>query len=98
MRAGKDDDFGRTLFLEPLEAPFYAVKQLPVRYRSRGGAATDEAGRLLSAAGAPIPRVHCCGAVANGGSDGLASNGAFGMLTGQAVADSLAEEDAQEGA
>jgi len=97
-RAGKDDDFGRTLFLEPLEAPFYAVKQLPVRYRSRGGAATDEAGRLLSAAGAPIPRVHCCGAVANGGSDGLASNGAFGMLTGQAVADSLAEEDAQEGA
>ncbi|OUO90205.1 FAD-binding dehydrogenase [Gordonibacter sp. An230] len=97
-RAGKDDDFGRTLFLKPLEAPFYAVKQQPMRYRSRGGAATDGMGRLLNATGAPISRVYCCGAVANGGSDGLASNGAFGMLAGQAVASFLAEEDGRENA
>ncbi|WP_080801723.1 FAD-dependent oxidoreductase [Arabiibacter massiliensis] len=95
VKAGKDDDFGRVLSLRPLEGPFYALKQFPVRYKSRGGVKTDGEGRVLNAAGAAIPGVFCCGSAAAGSPDGLAANGAFGQLVGQAVAASLDEEDAQ---
>lgn len=92
-RAGKDDDFSRALSLEPLSPPYYAIKQFPVRYKSRGGAKTDGEGRLLNAAGVVIPNVYCCGSVAAGGTDGLAANGAFGMRAGQSATTSLADED-----
>ncbi|HIY83635.1 MAG TPA: FAD-dependent oxidoreductase [Candidatus Rubneribacter avistercoris] len=91
--AGKDDDFGREANLEALEAPYYAVKQLPVRYRTRGGAATDEDGRLIGTSGATILNVCCCGAVAADGGEGLASSGTFGMLVGQAVVDALSSSE-----
>lgn len=94
-KAGKDDDFGRTLSLHPLEGPLYALKQFPVRYKSRGGVKTDEAGRVLNMANAPVPCVFCCGSAAAKSPDGLAANGAFGWLVGQAVERSLAEEDAK---
>lgn len=91
--AGKDDDFGRTLFLDKLEGPYYAIKQLPVRYKTRGGVRTDDEGRALTAAGTVIPNVYCCGAVASKGVEGLASCGAFGLLVGRAVASALDERD-----
>lgn len=93
-KAGKDDDFGRTMFLEELEGPYYALKQLPQRYKSRGGVKTDQTGRVLSVVGAALPHVYCCGSAAASSVGGLASNGAFGMLVGQAVAASLDDEDA----
>lgn len=88
-KAGKDSDFGRTMFLEELKGPYYALKQLPQRYKSRGGVKTDQAGRVLSVVGAALPNVYCCGSAAASSVGGLASNGAFGMLVGQAVAASL---------
>lgn len=94
-KAGKDDDFGRTLHLAKLEGPYYALKQFPVRYKTHGGAKTDEAGRLQSAAGTVIPNVYCCGSVAAGSAEGLASNGAFGMLVGQAVVEALSNQDVE---
>lgn len=95
-KAGKDEDFGRTMFLQELEAPYYALKQLPQRYKSSGGVKTDQAGHVLSVVGAAIANVYCCGSAAASSVGGLASNGAFGMLAGQAVAASLDEEDAKE--
>ncbi|WP_302397750.1 FAD-dependent oxidoreductase [Eggerthella sinensis] len=92
-KAGKDDDFGRTMFLEELEGPYYALKQVPQRYKTRGGVKTDQTGRVLSVVGAALPNVYCCGSVAAFSVGGLASNGAFGMLVGQAVAASLDDED-----
>lgn len=87
--AGKDADFGRVAQLKKLSSPYYALKQLPVRYRSYGGIKTDPSGRVLGVAGTIIPYLYCAGSVAMGGGAGLASEGAFGMLVGQAVAQSL---------
>ena len=94
VKDGKDGDFGRTLFLEELEGPYYALKQLPQRYRSNGGVKTNQSGQVLSVVGAVIPNVYCCGAAAASSIGGLASNGAFGMLAGKAVAAALDDEDA----
>ena len=64
VKDGKDGDFGRTLLLEELEGPYYALKQLPQRYRSNGGVKTNQSGQVLSVVGAVIPNVYCCGAAA----------------------------------
>ena len=77
------------LFLENLKPPYYALKQFPVRFRTRGGAVVDESGRLLDGAGKAIPGVYCCGAAAQGGGESLTTNGAFGIFTGKAVASDL---------
>lgn len=95
-KAGKDEDFGRTLFLQELEPPYYALKQLPQRYKSGGGVKTDQEGQVLSIVGAAIANVYCCGSAAASSVGGLASNGAFGMLVGRAVTASLDEEDAKK--
>ena len=93
-KAGKDDDFGRTMFLEELEGPYYALKQVPQRYKTRGGVKTDQTGRVLSVVGAALPNVYCCGSVAAGSVEGLATNGAYGLIVGRAVAKALDEGDA----
>lgn len=92
--AGKDDAFGRTAFLQEIEPPYYALKQFPVRYKTRGGVRTDADGRLLNAAGSAIANVYACGSVAAGSVGGLATNGAFGLIVGRAVAKALDEGDA----
>ncbi|MBX9033364.1 FAD-dependent oxidoreductase [Gordonibacter massiliensis (ex Traore et al. 2017)] len=91
--AGKDADFGRTAFLQKIEPPYYALKQFPVRYKTRGGVRTDAEGRLLNAAGSAIANVYACGSVAAGSVEGLATNGAFGLIVGRAVAKALDERD-----
>ncbi len=48
----------------------------------------------FSVVGAVIPNVYCCGAAAASSIGGLASNGAFGMLAGKAVAAALDDEAA----
>lgn len=89
--SGKDAAFGRKLHLQELSAPFYAFKQLPVRARTRGGVKTDGNGLAVGNVGASLANLYACGSAAQGGGD-LASNGAFGMLVGQAVADELAAD------
>lgn len=94
LEAGKDGDFGRTAFLDPFDPPWYAIKQFPVRYKTRGGVQVDEAGQVLGAGGAPVQNICCCGAAAASCMEGLASSGAAGMLVGEAVTASLDGEDA----
>ncbi len=94
VKAGEDEEFGRTEFLQELTAPYYAVKQFPVRYKTYGGVSTDETGQVLNATGIPIANLYCCGAAVADNMVGLASAGPFGMLVGQAVVASLDEEDA----
>ena len=89
VEAGKDSDFGRKQFLKNLKPPYYALKQFPVRFRTRGGAVVDGGGRLLDANGKAIAGVYCCGAAAQGGGESLTTNGAFGILTGRAVTEDL---------
>ena len=92
--AGKDEDFGRTAFLQKLNPPYYAIKQVPVRYKTRGGVRTDDEGRALGSLDAVIAGVYCCGASAAIGMAGIAASGASGMLVGEAVAASLEGDDA----
>ena len=89
VEAGKDSDFGRKQFLKNLKPPYYALKQFPVRFRTRGGAVVDGGGRLLDANGKAIAGVYCCGAAAQGGGESLTTNGAFGILAGRAVTEDL---------
>ncbi len=91
VAVGRDDAFGRQQFLEELQPPLYALKQFPVRFRTRGGAVVDAGGRLLDSAGKTITGVYCCGAAAAGSGDGLATNGAFGLMVGKTVVEDLAE-------
>lgn len=88
---GKDTEFGRTLFLKKLVAPYFAIRQFPVRYKTPGGTKTDGEGQLLNTTGSPVANVYCCGSVGASSVEGLASNAAFGMLVGQAVAKALNE-------
>ena len=94
IEAGKDEDFGRTSFLQKLNPPYYAIKQMPVRYKTRGGVRTDEDGRVLGSLDAAISGIYCCGASAAIGMAGIAASGASGMLVGEAVAASLEGDDA----
>ena len=86
---GKDDDYSRTAHLAKLSAPYWAFKQFPVRYKTRGGLRTDGDGRMLAKTGNAISSVFCCGSVTAGSVEGLATNGAFGYLAGQAAAKDL---------
>lgn len=92
----KDAEFGRTANLKKLEAPFYAIKQMPVRYKTLGGLKTDETGKL-AATGATFDTVYCCGSAAAESVNGLASNAAFGMIVGKAVVEALAHGESSEG-
>lgn len=91
----KKDSLGRTSQWSKLEAPYYAFKQIPVRLLTHGGVVTDDAGQVLNAAGLAIPGLYSCGSAAAKGGQGLASNGAFGLLTGRALVEKLDERKSQ---
>lgn len=91
----KKDSLGRTSQWISLEAPYYAFKQIPVRCVTHGGVVTDDTGQVQNAAGQAIVGLYCCGSAAAKGGQGLASNGAFGMLTGRALVDKLNERKSQ---
>ncbi|WP_139651878.1 FAD-dependent oxidoreductase [Raoultibacter phocaeensis] len=91
----KDGEFGRTAHIKQLEAPYYALKQFPVRHKTLGGMQTDDTGKLTGAQ-TSSENVYCCGSAAAESVNGLASNAAFGMLVGKAIADALAESDQTE--
>ena len=89
--SGTDTAEGKTHFLDPLAAPYYAVKLFPRRYRTRGGAAVDETGRLtLASDGSALDNVFCCGAAAIGTHDGLSACAASGLLVGQSIVEAFA--------
>lgn len=90
-----DAEFGRSAFLRELSAPYYAVKQFPQRYRTFGGVVTNERAQVL-AGSTPVPGVFCCGSCADGSYEGIASNGAFGMIAGKAATEELEAELAEK--
>lgn len=88
VKAGNDTAFGRTESLTALAPPFYAIKQRPVRFASAGGISTDAVGHVLTGMGVASKNVYACGAVADGGGEGIASCGACGLRVGRtALAD-----------
>ncbi len=51
----EDPEFGKTLFLQKLEPPYYFIRNYPVRYKSCGGLAVSDRMEVLDADGNPIP-------------------------------------------
>lgn len=85
---GEDPDFGRTLFLQPLEPPFYYLLNVPVRYKSKGGLAVSGRFEVVDAEGNPIPGLYSCGC--NAGTEDIVPAAGSGMLVGTSVAEDLA--------
>lgn len=85
---GEDPDFGRTLFLQPFEPPFYYLLNVPVRYKSKGGLAVSSRFEVVDAEGSPIPGLYSCGC--NAGTEDIVPAAGSGMLVGTSVAEDLA--------
>lgn len=88
--AGVDNEFGRTMFLENLEPPYYALQVFPVRYKTHGGLKVSAAHEVLDASNAPIPGLYASGIVAGtvhilpaGGSGWVAGENAAAYAMGQ---------------
>ena len=88
-RGGAADPFGRTDFgIAPLEAPYVASRVTPGLFHTQGGVAVDTDGRVLTADGAPVPRLFAVGGVAAGVS-GLAGGRGYSSGNGLLAAAGL---------
>ena len=87
--AGEDTDFKKKLFLQKLEAPFYAMKHFPFRYKTHGGLKITTDSQLVDAKGDPIANVYMCGSTTPDTGSDLAPNAGSGLVTGKAVVASL---------
>jgi fumarate reductase flavoprotein subunit len=85
---GVDPDFERTLFLQPLEPPYYYLLNVPVRYKSVGGLDVSERYEVIDESGTPIPGLYACGCTA--GTTDIVPAAASGMIVGSSVAEDLA--------
>lgn len=85
---GEDPDFGRALFLQKLEPPYFYLLNVPVRYKSVGGLNVSSRYEVLDADGNPIPGLYACGCTA--GTTDIVPAAGSGMIVGQAVAEDLA--------
>ena len=85
---GEDPDFGRTLFLQKLEPPYYYLLNVPVRYKSVGGLDVDARFDVVDAEGNPIPGLYACGCTA--GTTDIVPAAGSGLLVGTTVAEDLA--------
>ncbi len=94
-KAGKDTDFNRTLFLNPIEtAPFYAFKTFPTMFDTMGGLKINENAQVIHLSGNVIPRLYAVPMAAGGvlgehypGSGSALNAGmTFGLIAGKHAA------------
>ena len=83
--AGEDPDFGRTLYLEPLNPPYYAAYAVPVRYKTNGGVRIDDHCRLIDAQDRPIANVFAAGSCSGTVSPNVAPVVASGLYAGECM-------------
>ena len=74
----EDPDFGKTLFLQELQPPYYFLRNYPVRYKSLGGLKVSDRMEVLDAEGNPIPNLYACGCTA--GTEDITPAAGSGML------------------
>lgn len=94
VAAGKDDDFGRTLFGKPIDkAPFYASPRVPTVHHTMGGLEIDLETHVLDKNGERIPGLLAAGEVTGGihgtnrlGGNALVDIHVFGKTAGEVAA------------
>lgn len=79
-----DPDFGRTMFLENLEPPYYALQVYPVRYKTHGGLKVSSSDEVLDESDNPIPGLFAAGSAA--GTVHILPAGGSGVVAGKAAA------------
>lgn len=97
VESGNDEDFGRTLFGEPLvTGPFFASPRVPTVHHTMGGIKINLEGQALNEQNEPIPGLYAAGEVTGGihganrlGGNALVDIHVFGRVTGQNAAKSL---------
>ena len=84
----EDPDFGKTLFLQKLQPPYYFLRNYPVRYKSCGGLAVSDRMEVLDEGGNPIPNLYACGCTA--GTEDIVPAAGSGMLVSTTLAEDYA--------
>lgn len=93
VRAGKDEDFGKTMFTQEIKTPpfYYGAEKLYAHYCC-GGLAIDRHASVLDTTGTPIPGLFAAGEVTGGihGEDRLGGSSitdclVFGRTAGNSV-------------
>ena len=83
-----DPEFGKTLFLQKLQAPYYFLRNVPVRYKSCGGLTVSDRMEVLDGDGNPIPRLYAAGCTA--GTEDIVPAAGSGLLLGTILAEDVA--------
>ncbi|MDR7870221.1 MAG: flavocytochrome c [Tissierellaceae bacterium] len=99
VAAGKDKDFGRSLFGKPLDkAPFYASPRVPTVHHTMGGLEIDLETHVLDKNGDRIPGLLAAGEVTGGihgtnrlGGNALVDIHVFGKTAGEVAAKIVSE-------
>ncbi len=94
VAAGKDEDFGRTSFANPLDnAPYYAIKVTAGIHHTMGGLTINTNTEVLAEDGSVIPGLYAAGEVTGGvhGANRLGGNAVtdftvFGRIAGEQAA------------
>lgn len=94
--AGEDKAFGKKLFLEKLEAPYYAFRHMPFRYKTHGGLKIATDSQLVDGQGNPIANVYVCGSTTPDPGSDLSPNAGSGLISGKAVVAALQAEGSAE--
>ncbi len=81
--AQEDAEFGRTLFLQELQPPFYFIRNVPVRYKSLGGLKVDEQMHVLDANDQPIKNLYAAGCTA--GTEDIVPAAASGLIVAETL-------------
>ena len=90
---GKDEEFGRTLMLQPLaQGPFYAIELSPSMLNTQGGPRRNEHAQIVRPNGTPIPRLYSAGELGSiysylyQGTGNIGECLAFGRISGRNAA------------
>lgn len=86
VEAGEDAAFGKTSWLESLQAPYHALKLNVVRYKTSGGLLCGPNNQALDTNDEEIPGLYACGAVALASQASVSSCAATGYFTGKTLA------------
>ena len=94
VEAGKDEEFGRTSFANPLDtAPYYAIKVTAGIHHTMGGLTINPDTQVLAGDGTVINGLYAAGEVTGGvhggnrlGGNAVADFTVFGRIAGQQAA------------
>ncbi|MBQ9955289.1 MAG: FAD-binding protein, partial [Eggerthellaceae bacterium] len=91
---GEDLDFGKTAHLKKLAAPYHALKENVVRYKTIGGVISNDKGLVLDEANEPIPGLYSCGAVNTLSSSSVSVCAAQGYFVGECLCEAFGGAEA----